>query len=62
MCILIFCKLGWLSVLCVFLSYFFMVHHVSHDFRAGDLWIGDRAKVASAFIVMAIMVARCCPR
>ena len=53
--ILIFCKFGWLSVACVFLSYFFMSIMFPTIFALGIFGLGARAKKASAYIVMAIM-------
>ena len=55
MCLLIFLKLGWISVICVFLSYFFMSIMFPTIFALGIHGLGVRAKKASAFIVMAIM-------
>jgi fucose permease len=61
-CLLIFCKLGWLSVACVFLSYFFMSIMFPTIFALGIFGLGDRAKKASAFIVMAIMGGAILPK
>jgi FHS family L-fucose permease-like MFS transporter len=52
---LVFCKLGWLSVVCVFLSYFFMSIMFPTIFALGIFGLGVRAKKASSYIVMAIM-------
>ena len=60
--LLIFCKLGWLSVLCVFLSYFFMSIMFPTIFALGIFGLGARAKKASAFIVMAIMGGAILPK
>ncbi|HWH67916.1 MAG TPA: MFS transporter, partial [Candidatus Sulfotelmatobacter sp.] len=61
-CILIFSKLGWLSVACVFLSYFFMSIMFPTIFALGIFGLGARAKKASAFIVMAIMGGALLPK
>ncbi len=59
---LIFLKLGWLSVACVFLSYFFMSIMFPTIFALGIFGLGARAKKASAFIVMAIMGGAILPK
>jgi len=61
-CLLIFCKLGWLSAVCVFLSYFFMSIMFPTIFALGIFGLGVRAKKASAFIVMAIMGGAVLPK
>ena len=61
-CLLVFCKLGWLSVACVFLSYFFMSIMFPTIFALGIFGLGVRAKRASAFIVMAIMGGAILPK
>jgi FHS family L-fucose permease-like MFS transporter len=61
-CLLIFLKLGWLSVVCVFLSYFFMSIMFPTIFALGIHGLGVRAKQASAFIVMAIMGGAILPK
>jgi len=61
-CFLIFMKLGWLSVACVFLSYFFMSIMFPTIFALGIFGLGARAKKASAFIVMAIMGGAILPK
>jgi fucose permease len=61
-CLLIFLKLGWLSVLCVFLSYFFMSIMFPTIFALGIFGLGARAKKASAYIVMAIMGGAILPK
>jgi FHS family L-fucose permease-like MFS transporter len=53
-CTLVFCKLGWLSVACVFVSYFFMSIMFPTIFALGIFGLGNKAKGASAYIVMAI--------
>jgi MFS transporter, FHS family, L-fucose permease len=62
MCLLVFLKLGWLSVACVFLSYFFMSIMFPTIFALGIFGLGARAKKASAFIVMAIMGGALLPK
>jgi FHS family L-fucose permease-like MFS transporter len=59
---LVFCKLGWLSVACVFLIYFFMSIMFPTIFALGIFGLGARAKKASAFIVMAIMGGAILPK
>jgi FHS family L-fucose permease-like MFS transporter len=61
-CFLIFCKLGWISVACVFLTYFFMSIMFPTIFALGIFGLGARAKKASAFIVMAIMGGALLPK
>ncbi len=61
-CLLIFCKLGWLSVLCVFFSYFFMSIMFPTIFALGIFGLGVRAKKASGFIVMAIVGGAILPK
>jgi FHS family L-fucose permease-like MFS transporter len=61
-CLLVFCKLGWLSVACVFLSYFFMSIMFPTIFALGIFGLGARAKQASAYIVMAIMGGAILPK
>ncbi|MGC8641980.1 MAG: hypothetical protein ACP5XB_19105, partial [Isosphaeraceae bacterium] len=55
LCFVIFLKLGWLSVVCVFLCYFFMSITFPTIFALGIFGLGARAKRASSFIVMAIV-------
>jgi FHS family L-fucose permease-like MFS transporter len=62
MCGLVVAKLGWLSVACVFLSYFFMSIMFPTIFALGIHGLGARAKKASAFIVMAIMGGAILPK
>jgi FHS family L-fucose permease-like MFS transporter len=62
MCLLVFFKLSWLSVICVFLSYFFMSIMFPTIFALGIFGLGARAKKASAFIVMAIMGGAILPK
>ena len=61
-CLLIVCKLGWVSVACVFLSYFFMSIMFPTIFALGIFGLGARAKKASSFIVMAIMGGALLPK
>jgi FHS family L-fucose permease-like MFS transporter len=61
-CGLVFLKLGWLSVVCVFLSYFFMSIMFPTIFALGIHGLGRRAKRASAYIVMAIMGGAIVPK
>ena len=61
-CLLIVCKLGWLSVLCIFLSYFFMSIMFPTIFALGIFGLGGRAKQASAYIVMAILGGAIAPK
>jgi len=61
-CGLVFLKLGWLSVVCVFLSYFFMSIMFPTIFALGIHGLGARAKQASAFLVMAIMGGAILPK
>ncbi|MGD0578013.1 MAG: MFS transporter [Bryobacteraceae bacterium] len=62
MTFLVFLKLGWVSVACVFLSYFFMSIMFPTIFALGIFGLGARAKKASAFIVMAIMGGAILPK
>ena len=61
-CLLVFCKLGWLSVVCVFVSYFFMSIMFPTIFALGIFGLGNRAKGASAYIVMAIVGGALLPK
>lgn len=61
-CLLVFLKLGWVSVAGVFLSYFFMSIMFPTIFALGIHGLGARAKKASAFIVMAIMGGALLPK
>ena len=60
--LLVFFKLGWLSVVCVFLSFFFMSIMFPTIFALGIFGLGARAKKASSFIVMAIMGGALLPK
>ncbi len=61
-CLLVFLKLGWLSVVCVFLSYFFMSIMFPTIFALGIFGLGVRAKGASAYIVMGIVGGAMLPK
>jgi FHS family L-fucose permease-like MFS transporter len=61
-CLGIFMNCGWLSVACVFLSFFFMSIMFPTIFALGIYGLGDRAKKASAFLVMAIMGGAILPK
>jgi FHS family L-fucose permease-like MFS transporter len=61
-CLLVFAKLGWISVVSVFLSFFFMSIMFPTIFALGIFGLGARAKKASAFIVMAIMGGAVLPK
>ena len=61
-CGLIFLKLGWLSVACVFLSYFFMSIMFPTIFALGIFGLGVRSKKAASYIVMAIMGGALLPK
>jgi FHS family L-fucose permease-like MFS transporter len=61
-CLLVFLKLGWISVFAVFLSYFFMSIMFPTIFALGIFGLGARAKKASAYIVMAIMGGAILPK
>ncbi len=58
----VFLKLGWLSVVCVFLSFFFMSVMFPTIFALGIFGLGSRAKRASSFLVMAIMGGAILPK
>ncbi len=61
-CLTIFLKLGWISVVGVFLSYFLMSIMFPTIFALGIFGLGARAKKASSFIVMAIMGGAIMPK
>jgi len=61
-CLLVFFKLGWISVVCVFLSYFFMSIMFPTIFALGIFGLGTRAKGASAYIVMGIVGGAMLPK
>ncbi len=60
--LLVFLKLGWISVACVFLSYFFMSIMFPTIFALGIFGLGARAKRASSYIVMAIVGGAVLPK
>jgi hypothetical protein len=62
LCLLIFLKLGWFSVLCVFLCYFFMSITFPTIFALGIFGLGSRAKRASSYIVMGIVGGALLPK
>jgi MFS transporter, FHS family, L-fucose permease len=62
LCFLIFLKLGWLSAVCVFGTYFFMSIMFPTIFALGIFGLGERAKKASSFLVMAIMGGAILPK
>ncbi len=55
-------KLGWLSVIAVFLSFFFMSIMFPTIFSLGIWGLGEKSKLASSFIVMAIMGGAVLPK
>jgi fucose permease len=62
MCLLVFLKLGWVSVVSVFLSYFFMSIMFPTIFALGIFGLGAKAKGASAYIVMGIVGGALLPK
>jgi MFS transporter, FHS family, L-fucose permease len=62
LCLVIFLKLGWISVVSVFLTYFFMSIMFPTIFALGIFGLGAGAKKASSFIVMAIMGGAILPK
>lgn len=60
--LLVFLKLGWLSAIALFLSYFFMSIMFPTIFSLGIHGLGPQAKQASSFIVMAIMGGAIMPK
>ncbi|MGC3988538.1 MAG: MFS transporter [Chthoniobacteraceae bacterium] len=61
-CLLVFLNLGWISIISVFLSYFFMSIMFPTIFALGIFGLGSKTKQASAFIVMAIMGGALLPK
>jgi FHS family L-fucose permease-like MFS transporter len=55
-------KLGWISVIAVFLSFFFMSIMFPTIFSLGIFGLGEKSKLASSFIVMAIMGGAVLPK
>lgn len=62
MMILIFLQLAWVSVAALFLSFFFMSIMFPTIFALGIHGLGKKAKLASSFIVMAIMGGAIMPK
>lgn len=60
--ILIVMELGWISVVALFLSFFFMSIMFPTIFALGIHGLGSKSKVASSFIVMAIMGGALLPK
>ena len=61
-CLLVFLKLGWVSAIGVFLSYFLMSIMFPTIFALGIHGLGVRAKKAAAYIVMAIVGGAILPK
>ena len=59
---LVVAKLGWISVVSVFLSFFFMSIMFPTIFSLGIFGLGEKSKLASSFIVMAIMGGAVLPK
>jgi FHS family L-fucose permease-like MFS transporter len=55
-------NLGWISVASVFLSFFFMSIMFPTIFSLGIFGLGEKSKLASSFIVMAIMGGAVLPK
>ena len=55
-------NLGWISVVSVFLSFFFMSIMFPTIFSLGIFGLGEKSKIASSFIVMAIMGGAVLPK
>ncbi|MGE5448002.1 MAG: MFS transporter [Bacteroidales bacterium] len=55
-------NLGWISVIAVFLSFFFMSIMFPTIFSLGIFGLGEKSKLASSFIVMAIMGGAVLPK
>jgi len=62
LCAVIFGNFGWLSIGCVFLTYFFMSIMFPTIFALGIQGLGERTKRASAYIVMAIVGGAILPK
>jgi FHS family L-fucose permease-like MFS transporter len=62
LCILVIFKLGWISVLAVFLTFLFMSIMFPTIFALGIYGLGVKAKKASGLIVMAIMGGAIMPK
>jgi FHS family L-fucose permease-like MFS transporter len=52
--VVVFMKLGWISLIAVFLSFFFMSIMFPTIFALGIFGLGSKTKMASSFIVMGI--------
>jgi FHS family L-fucose permease-like MFS transporter len=61
-CLLVFAKLGWLSVACVFATYLFMSIMFPTIFALGIYGLGAATKRASAYLVMAIIGGALLPK
>jgi FHS family L-fucose permease-like MFS transporter len=62
LCACVMLRLGWASTVSVFLAYFFMSIMFPTIFALGISGLGDGAKKASSFIVMAIMGGAIMPK
>ena len=62
LCLVIFLKLGWVSVASRLSDLFLHVHHVPDHLCARHFWAWRAAKKASSFIVMAIMGGAILPK
>lgn len=60
--VIIVLKLGWISLIALFLSFFFMSIMFPTIFALGIHGLGKKAKLASSFIVMAIMGGALMPK
>ncbi|PAW76663.1 MAG: hypothetical protein B9S32_14095 [Verrucomicrobia bacterium Tous-C9LFEB] len=60
--LVIFAKIGWLSVAALFLSFYFMSIMFPTIFALGIFGLGEQSKKASSFIVMAIMGGAVMPK
>jgi len=58
----IFIKIGWVSCIALFLSFFFMSIMFPTIFALGISGLGEKSKTASSFIVMAIMGGALMPK
>jgi FHS family L-fucose permease-like MFS transporter len=62
LCACVMLRLGWASTVCVFLAYFFMSIMFPTIFALGISGLGDGAKKAASFLVMAIMGGAIMPK
>jgi FHS family L-fucose permease-like MFS transporter len=60
--LVVFCRLGWVSVASVFVIYFFMSIMFPTIFALGIFGLGARAKGAAAYIVMGIVGGALLPK